>query len=115
MRRTRLLALTGAMLLDRPGSRRHAYEIARALDRQPGSVARILRSMVEAGWLVEQWEDEQTARRNSRPTRRYYTLTDDGTRELTAICRRAAASAADDDLVLTRFAADTGLNGRGTP
>lgn len=113
------MALVGAELLDRPEARRHAYEIARSLDRQKGPVSRTLARMAAVGWLTDEWEGEQATRQHSRPARHYYTLTDLGARELTAICRRVAATAPDNDDVLRRFAQrdrlGEGFSGRGTP
>jgi len=88
-RRSRLGLLQGTldMLILRAltGGARHGYEIARWLEAVTGDALRVeegslypaLHRMVQRGWVRSSWGVSENNRRA-----RYYTLTDDGERQL---------------------------------
>lgn len=60
--------------LDR-GSR-HGFDIIDATRLRSGTVYPLLRRFEDAGLVRSEWEDVEIARRENRPPRKYYELTD---------------------------------------
>ena len=58
--------------------RHHGWDIMDATDLPSGTVYPILRRIEEEGLVRAKWERESEARREQRPTRRYYELTPAG-------------------------------------
>ena len=78
--------------------RHHGWDIMDATDLPSGTVYPILRRLEEKGLVRARWEREREARREQRPTRRYYELT--------------AAGVAQLDEARARFRAMTALGAR---
>jgi PadR family transcriptional regulator PadR len=58
--------------------RNHGWDVMDATDLPSGTVYPILRRLDEEGLVSARWERESEARREQRPTRRYYELTPAG-------------------------------------
>jgi PadR family transcriptional regulator PadR len=83
MKRTSTTLAVAAALLEDPDDRHWGYDLTVQAKVSSGTLYPILWRMFEAGWLADGWEDPATT--GSRPARRYYTLTDLGRLELTAL------------------------------
>jgi len=55
---------------------RHGFDIIDVTGVRSGTVYPLLRRLEEAGLVRAHWEDVEIARRESRPPRKYYELTD---------------------------------------
>lgn len=64
------------------------FEIIEATGLTSGTVYPTLDRLEELGLLRSQWEDEQAARREGRPARRNFTVTQAGARALAASLAR---------------------------
>lgn len=53
---------------------RYGFDIAQAVGLRPGSVYQILHRLQETDLATAEWEDPEAARREGRPSRRYYRL-----------------------------------------
>lgn len=53
----------------------YGFDIMDATELPSGTVYPILRRLEEARMATSKWEDEQAARREQRPARRYYEIT----------------------------------------
>lgn len=62
--------------------RHHGWDVMDATDLASGTVYPILRRLEEEGLVRAKWEREADARREQRPTRRYYELTAAGVNRL---------------------------------
>jgi DNA-binding PadR family transcriptional regulator len=62
--------------------RNHGWDVMDATDLPSGTVYPILRRIEEEGLVRARWEHESEARREQRPTRRYYELTPAGVTRL---------------------------------
>ena len=62
--------------------RHHGWDIMDATDLPSGTVYPILRRIEEEGLVRARWERESEARREQRPTRRYYELVPAGVARL---------------------------------
>ncbi|MDR1513577.1 MAG: PadR family transcriptional regulator [Propionibacteriaceae bacterium] len=91
-------------LLRRPRERRWGYDLSRETGVRSGVLYPILGRMLDEGWLDDGWEDMADAR-GKHPPRRYYTVTDEGLRQLSGMVGAAAS-----DL---RFARPTALGTQG--
>lgn len=60
----------------------YGFDVMDASGLPDGTVYPVLRRLEAAGMLSADWEDEQAARAEKRPARRYYRLTADGERVL---------------------------------
>jgi PadR family transcriptional regulator PadR len=58
--------------------RHHGFDIMDATDLPSGTVYPILRRIEEEGLVRARWERDSIARREQRPSRRYYELTSAG-------------------------------------
>ena len=67
-----------AVLLDDPGPL-YGLEICTKADLPSGTIHPILARLEKAGWLESEWEPVDP-HAQGRPRRRYYKLTDEGTR-----------------------------------
>lgn len=78
-------------LLQQPDAERYGLEIVKAVEGsklEPPTVYTILLRLRGAGWLSDRWEDQEHARAEHRPPRRYYKLTPEGrTRAINALQR----------------------------
>ncbi|GEL48924.1 hypothetical protein CHO01_40400 [Cellulomonas hominis] len=64
------------------------YALSKRSGVRSGVLYPQLDRMMGEGWLDDHWEERVEGQK--RPSRRYYTLTDDGRRELGAVVARAA-------------------------
>lgn len=90
MKVTHALVLVALALLDmdREGDGRvWGYALSKRSGVRSGVLYPQLDRMMGEGWLNDHWEDR--AEGQKRPPRRYYTLTDDGRRQLGAVVARA--------------------------
>lgn len=102
IRMTHALVQVALAIMTCPDGQLWGYELSKQAGVRSGVLYPILRRMLERGWLEDGWEelDRETSK---RPPRRYYTLTENGRRELGAV----VATARRDDrfrAVLPRFA-----------
>lgn len=87
MRKTQALIAVAVALMQRPSGQHYGYELGREANIRSGVMYPILRRLLDEGWLEDGWEDPSTI--DGRPPRRYYTLTEDGVRELGALAAQA--------------------------
>ena len=66
------------------GGHRFGFEIIDAIGLRSGTVYPVLDKLETAGLLTSTWEDAARARRDRRPPRRYFDLTQDGAVALAA-------------------------------
>ena len=66
---------TAAVLLAIRSGHRYGFDIMDATGLPDGTVYPILRRLERRGVLAGKWEDEESAREQERPQRRYYQLT----------------------------------------
>lgn len=83
VRRTANALAVAAALLERPDAQHYGYDLGKRARVRSGRLYPMLSQMLEAGWLVDGWEDPATIRER-RPPRRYYQLTIDGRAKLAA-------------------------------
>ena len=74
-RRMRMTYPTAMVLQALEGGFRYGFDIAQAAGLRPGSVYQILHRLEEGGLVRGDWESAAHARREGRPSRRYYALT----------------------------------------
>ena len=60
----------------------HGFDIMDVTGLPSGTVYPALRRLEASGLLTSKWEDENTARNEQRPARKYYKLTPEGRRTL---------------------------------
>lgn len=84
----RLTYNTALVLLALDGGHRYGFEIMELTGLPSGTVYPILRRLEAAGWLASDWEEDDEARAQGRPRRRYYVLAAPGREALTAAVRR---------------------------
>ena len=82
---------TAAVLLAIRSGHRYGFDIMDATGLPDGTVYPILRRLERRGVLAGQWEDEEDARAEQRPQRRYYELTPVGRESLTEVEERFPA------------------------
>jgi len=81
--RTRRLGLgTIAILQALEGNRRFGFDIMDTTGLTSGTVYPALERLEELGHVRSRWEDEAIAKREARPARRYFEITQQGTRAL---------------------------------
>ena len=91
---TRLFSLTyptAAVLLAIRRGHRYGFDLMDATGLPDGTVYPLLRRLERRGVLAATWEDEETARADNRPPRRYYRLTPVGVASLAEIEERFPA------------------------
>lgn len=98
MRKTHALIEAALVLLADPTARHWGYELAKKTGIQSGVLYPLLGRLLEAGWLVDGWEEPRTLL-EQRPPRRYYTLTEKGERELWKIITEARADSRFKDRI----------------
>lgn len=75
-------------LMEDPDGQHWGYDLSKRAGVRSGVLYPILQRMLDAGWLIDGWENPATIDRK-RPPRRYYKLTSEGRAELVAILREA--------------------------
>lgn len=84
---------TAAVLLAIRQGHRYGFDIMDATGLPDGTVYPLLRRLERRGVLSAAWEDEQVARSEQRPPRRYYQLTPVGVASLAEVADRFSALA----------------------
>ena len=79
---------TAAVLLAIRQGHRYGFDIMDATGLPDGTVYPLLRRLEQRGVLTAAWEDEQAARAEQRPPRRYYRLTPVGEACLEEVAER---------------------------
>lgn len=69
----------------------YGLEVIRLTDLSSGTVYPVLRRLEARGLVEARWEDEEKARREGRPARKYYRLTPGGERALRRARERLVA------------------------
>lgn len=84
---------TAAVLLAIRYGHRYGFDVMDATGLPDGTVYPILRRLERRGVLEGKWEEEEKARAENRPSRRYYRLTPQGEESLEEVLRRFPALA----------------------
>ena len=79
---------TAAVLLAIRSGHRYGFDIMDATGLPDGTVYPLLRRLERRGVLTAAWEDEEVARGEQRPPRRYYQLTPVGEASLREVADR---------------------------
>jgi PadR family transcriptional regulator, regulatory protein PadR len=87
MKVTKPLLKVAIVMMSKSHERFWGYYLSREAGVRTGVVYPLLNKMVAEGWLDTGWEDEADA--VGRPPRKYFTLTEDGRRELGVALARA--------------------------
>ena len=87
MRLTHSLVRVVLALAEDSFGEHYGYDLSRKAQVRSGVMYPILRRMLEEGWLTDGWQDPRDA--NGRPARRYYSLTDEGRRQVGAVLEAA--------------------------
>lgn len=82
---------TAAVLLAIRGGHRYGFDVMDATGLPDGTVYPILRRLERRGVLEGAWEEEDRARAEQRPPRRYYRLTRVGEESVDEVVRRYPA------------------------
>lgn len=82
---------TAAVLLAIRNGHRYGFDIMDATGLPDGTVYPLLRRLERRGVLSAAWEDEEAARAEQRPPRRYYQLTPVGRSSLAEVAARFPA------------------------
>ncbi len=83
------LSLSGAAILQAVAHEYHyGFDIMDVTGLPSGTVYPALRRLETSGLLVSRWEDEDNARNEQRPARKYYKLTAAGRKSLEAAVNR---------------------------
>lgn len=82
---------TAAVLLAIRRGHRYGFDVMDATGLPDGTVYPILRRLERRGVLAGRWEDEETARSEARPQRRYYELTPVGEESMAEVLARFPA------------------------
>ena len=90
-RKPSLTYVTGVVLQCIASGHRYGFEIMDVSGLPDGTVYPALRRLEAADYLKADWEDAATARKEGRPSRRYYDLTAAGLRALDAARARFPA------------------------
>ena len=78
IRVTTAVATVLAVFLEDPAADRYGLDLMRATDQPSGTLYPILSRLLDAGWVVANWESEHDPVVEGRPARRYYRLTPHG-------------------------------------
>jgi PadR family transcriptional regulator PadR len=82
---------TAAVLLAIQQGHRYGFDVMDATGLPDGTVYPILRRLERRGVLVGVWEDEEAAKKEQRPPRRYYRLTPVGEEAIAEVLDRYPA------------------------
>ena len=82
---------TAAVLLAVRRGHRYGFDVMDATGLPDGTVYPILRRLERRGVLEGRWEEQETARSEGRPARRYYALTPAGEVSLAEVVERFPA------------------------
>lgn len=83
------LSFSGAAILQALAHNyQYGFDIMDVTGLPSGTVYPALRRLEQAGLVVSKWEDEVTARKNQRPARKYYELTNGGREALSEAVSR---------------------------
>ena len=104
MRMTYALIQVAATLMSDATARHWGYELSKRSGVRSGVMYPILQRMLDEGWLIDGWEDQEQAGRGKRPPRRYYQVTEAGKAALGAILVRARTDARFRPLVAPQAA-----------
>jgi PadR family transcriptional regulator PadR len=97
MRMTNALVQVAIAMLNSSDNRFWGYDLSKEAGVTSPVLYRILRRMLEDGWVTDGWEDPTTITAK-RPPRRYYVLTERGRSQLGAVRERARQDARFRDL-----------------
>lgn len=89
MRRTKSQLAVAAALLGSPNGRHYGYALMRSTGVPAGQVYPMLARLERGGLLRSRWEDAEALPSIQSLPRRYYTLTDKGRTELSALVNGA--------------------------
>jgi PadR family transcriptional regulator PadR len=89
VRKTHALVQLALVLAAEPDAQHYGYDTAKKAGLRSPTLYRLLSSMLEEGWLSDDWEDPAEAAKERRPPRRYYELTDFGKARLGAVLAEA--------------------------
>lgn len=79
MTRKMNLSFAGAAILQALAhDYQYGFDIMDVTGLPSGTVYPVLRRLEQAGLVLSKWEDEDTARKDQRPARKYYKLTNGG-------------------------------------
>ena len=81
-----------AAIMRDQGGKFWGYRLMKETGVRSGVLYPVLDRMLDEGWLIDGWEDQETARRK-HVRRRYYELTDKGKRDLGALLATARTDA----------------------
>jgi PadR family transcriptional regulator PadR len=90
MKLTNALVQVALAIMSNPDDRLWGYELSKQAAVRSGVLYPILHRMLDEGWLVDGWESLDPAI-DKRPPRRYYRLTEEGSRQLGALLQSARA------------------------
>lgn len=93
MRTTHTLVQVAMALLDGSEARHWGYEMSKASGVRSGAIYPILARMIDQGWIVSGREDLAESSLHGRPPRRYFEVTKQGEREMTALLTAALEDA----------------------
>jgi DNA-binding PadR family transcriptional regulator len=82
---------TAAVLLAIRAGHRYGFDVMDATGLPNGTVYPLLRRLERRGVLAAAWEDEEVAKAEQRPPRRYYRLTVAGEAEMAEVVTRFPA------------------------
>jgi PadR family transcriptional regulator len=85
---TNALVQVALAIMSHPDDRLWGYDLSKETGLRSGVQYPILHRMLDQGWLVDGWEDLDPAI-DKRPPRRYYQLTEEGSRQLGALLQSA--------------------------
>ena len=92
MRVTSALIQVAAAIMDNGDQRLWGYELSRQAGVRSGVLYPIMHRMLDEGWLTDGWEALDPSV-DKRPPRRYYKLTEKGSRQLGALMQAAKSDA----------------------
>jgi PadR family transcriptional regulator PadR len=88
MRKTHALVQILSALMEEPAGRHWGYQLSRRSGVRSGVLYPVLHRLLDEGWLVDGWEDQESTG-GKRPPRRYYELTPNGRADADALLREA--------------------------
>lgn len=88
MRRTEALVKVVEALLADPDTPHYGYSLGKRAGVRSGVLYPTLTRLLGDGWLADGWEDASVTRSESRPPRRYYTVTPAGRAAMTELLEK---------------------------
>ena len=88
MKLTNAVVQVALAIMSKPDDRLWGYDLSKETGLRSGVLYPILHRMLDEGWLVDGWEHLDPAI-DKRPPRRYYRLTEEGSRQLGALLQSA--------------------------